>query len=274
MVATEEGRRDFQNYINKVGRIERFNKDDAALAMGPQKITLTGVPTDSHFARVMVAADYRMKRYAMHLEKSPVAEMPSFLDLLKERRGKVTNAMPRWWLACNYDGVVRSEDGLAWELQGPGVKVMTEDDFIAADGNAKGTGKSHPVAQEWADMFTSKYDELTVKDPVFGELRNIMDLCVVAALIEKYGMLNKAGLQIPLIKGEVTGLDHEGVWNEPKWVATQCSTMKVGRDWVITASGGVQIDSWSIAEKTITKPEVAEVHTKARASDTKQWWWN
>ena len=34
-------------------------------AFGPQTIQLTGVPTDSRFARTMVAADYEMKRVAM-----------------------------------------------------------------------------------------------------------------------------------------------------------------------------------------------------------------
>jgi hypothetical protein len=35
-------------------------------AFGPQKITITGVPANSHFARVLTAADYRMKRLAMN----------------------------------------------------------------------------------------------------------------------------------------------------------------------------------------------------------------
>ena len=38
---------------------------------------ITGVPADSHFARVMVAADYLMKRLAMGLEPSPTAAMRS-----------------------------------------------------------------------------------------------------------------------------------------------------------------------------------------------------
>src|SRR6185295_18149601 len=96
-------------------------------ALGQQKITLTGVPAESHFARVLVAADFQMKRLAMHLEPAPIAELPSFLDLMKSKRVKLTNMMPRWWLACNYEPLAKSEDGLSWEIRGPDVKAMTED---------------------------------------------------------------------------------------------------------------------------------------------------
>ena len=40
-------------------------------------------PTNSHFARVLVAADYRMKRLAMNLDPAPIAGFPSYVELLK-----------------------------------------------------------------------------------------------------------------------------------------------------------------------------------------------
>ncbi len=49
-------------------------------ALGRQQVTFTGVPATSHFASVLVAADYRMKRLAMNFEPSPVRGMPSFLQ--------------------------------------------------------------------------------------------------------------------------------------------------------------------------------------------------
>ncbi len=270
---SEDGVRRFLEYRNKAGTIERFNQDAAANAMGPQHITLTGVPEDSHFARVMVASDFRMKRYAMHLEEAPIKGLPSFVELLKQKRGRLDNANPRWWLACNYEPLARSEDGLAWEIRGPGVKVMTEDDIRAGDGAAKGTGKKNPIAQEWAELMTDKYDELSREDPVFAELRNLMDLCVAAALIEKQGMLEKVGLELPLLAGSDSHLDFDR-WNAPKHVSTSCSTMKVGREWIITASGGVDIDSWAVSEKSEINAIVERVRETAKINSGKQWWWN
>ena len=44
---------------------------------------VNGVPADSHFARVLVAADYRMKRLAMNFDPSPVNGLPSYLHMIK-----------------------------------------------------------------------------------------------------------------------------------------------------------------------------------------------
>ena len=106
-------------------------------------------------------------------------ELPSFLDMLAHSQVKLKNMMPRWWLACDYEPMARTEDGLGWELRGPGVKVMTETDFVAADGSRTSTGKKGDLAQKWADTMTAHYDELSLKMPIFGQLRNLMDLCVV-----------------------------------------------------------------------------------------------
>ena len=37
-------------------------------------------------------------------------------------------------MACDYDSLAKSEDGLAWKLSGQGVKTMTEIDSIDGDG--------------------------------------------------------------------------------------------------------------------------------------------
>src|SRR5262249_10184276 len=46
-------------------------------AVGPQQITIHGVPEDSRFARVMVAADILMKRLALGFARPAVADSPS-----------------------------------------------------------------------------------------------------------------------------------------------------------------------------------------------------
>ena len=269
---TADGRVNFQRYMSSISTIRQFNKSAAEKALGAQRITLTGVPSDSHYARVMVAADYRMKRYAMNLEKAPIKGLPSFVDMLAAKRGKLTNAMPRWWLACNYDGVTHSEDGLAWQIHGPGVKVMTEDDFVAADGGVSGSGETNPIAQAWADLMTEKYDELSSADPVFGELRNIMDLSVVAALIKKHDLASQANCDLSLITHANDQLTIE-TWHAPKEVATQCSLMKVGRETIITASGGVQVESWEVANRATMDNEVKKAYNQAGGTQRTSWRW-
>jgi hypothetical protein len=277
---TEQGRRAYLAMWNRVQREARSNprRFELALrkAMGPQQITLTGVPGNTHFARVLVSADYRMKRLAMDLENAPIKGLPSFIDLIKNSRSSsaVKNSTnPRWWLACNYEPLARSEDGLAWELRGPGVKVMTEDDFISADGKATGTGRKNAMAQKWADLMNAQYHELSAKDSVFGQLRNVMDMCVVATLIQEYDLAAKAGCSMPQLTGAAGDLTTAG-WHAPKTVATQCGFTKVGRTWLVTASGGVQIDSWSVAARTEVNDQVEEARSRAAAPAGKSWCWN
>ena len=264
---TAEGRQALNSFLAKQTRFSKGVIDGVKKALGPQKISLTGVPTSSHFASVLVASDYRMKRFAMNLERAPVKEMPSFLNLVKSSRTGLDNMMPRWWMACNYDSIAQSEDGLSWQLRGQGVKVMTEDEFVAQDGSVTGSGSANPVAQKWADTMTAKYNALAKQEPIFGQLRNIMDLSVVSALIAKEQLAQKADCDMSVLVDEKTTKQLQK-WNVPQTVSTESSFIKRGGQTIITASGGVQIESWDAASKT----EV--VGTLKRPTSTMSKWWN
>lgn len=269
---TVEGRRNYASYVKQFKRFDPSITKGAEEALGMQQITLTGIPTDSHFARVLVAADYRMKRIAMKLDPSPVRELPSFLDMIRSGR-RVTNVMPRWWLAANYEPLTRSEDGLAWEISGQGVRAMTEDEFVTADGSVTGTGKADPIAQRWADRLTEKYEELARRETVFAELRNLMDLAVVAALIESEGLMQKAGCSLALLTESRSDAMIDS-WNPPSSIASQCSFEKVGRTYILTASGGVQIESWQTVQQQIAGVHVGKVRERQRHPGVAQWYWD
>jgi hypothetical protein len=240
----------------------------AEKALGPQRITLTNVPPGSHFARVLVAADYRMKRLGMGFEPAPVRGLPSFLQMVRSTR----NMMPRWWLEPNYDPLQRSPDGLAWELRGASVKAMTEEDFLGATGNLSHSGKADPTAQKWADNMTKKYDELAVALPIFGELRNCMELAIVGALVAKERLPDKAGYSMPvLLDPEQVAIDQLPA---PKQVASKVSMVKKGRNWIISASGGVALNSWGVADKVQQSDAPASVRTQVAPTKESTWWWN
>jgi hypothetical protein len=270
---TPQGRQQFEQFMRTQKVFSPAVLDGIQRALGPQEVTITGVPQTSRFAHVLAASDYKMKRIAMKLDESPLKELPSFLDLMKQDRVKLTNMMPRWWLACGYEPLARSEDSLAWELRGQGVKALTEDEIVSADGGVTGTGKANPVAQKWADLMTEHYDALSAKEPVFGELRNMMDLCVIAALVQREKLLEKAGLEIPTLQGRAGNLEVMA-WPAPKTVPTQCSFIKRGTDYIITASGGVEIASWEVASKSATSAAIGPIREKAAAKTPGSLWWN
>jgi hypothetical protein len=236
-------------------------------AVGPQTITVTGVPPTSHFARVLVAADFRMKRLGMGFEPAPIDGMPSFLDLAKSRRGALHNMMPRWWLAPMYEPLRRDADGLAWELRGQGVQCLTEQGFLA-EGQLERTGNADPTAQKWADTFTEKFDELAREDSAFGQLRNVMDLAVVAALLAKEGLLEHSGVELPHLLG-AQPLDE---YPAPRMVPSQASFVKAGREWIVSVSGGVQIYPWQIADRTEVSADLVNARTD-RPTTNSGWYW-
>jgi hypothetical protein len=240
--------------------------------LGPQIISVTGVPASSHYARVMVAADYKMKRLAMGFDHTPIKAMPSFLSMIKAGPRGMNNMMPRWWLAPNYEGVLASPDGMAYELKGAGVKCVAEEDFLKADGSKQRGAKPNPVSKKWADSMTAHYDELAAKESIFGELRNCIDLAVVAALMTKEHLTEKAGHSFPeLLNAKDLPIEQ---YHAPKHVNSIASLMQKGSNWVITVSGGVQIDSWT----QVMKPQPSEKLASVRAAETttvgKSWWWN
>lgn len=271
---TRQGLQQLRSYVGTLRTIGNPSQTIANIekALGPQTISVTGVPADSHFARVMVAADYRMKRLAMAFEPAPKGvKLPSFMQMVSAGRRGMSNMLPRWWLAPDYQPLLRDEEGLAWQLRGASVKAMTEQDYLAENGVRQHTGKAGSVAQRWANNMTAQYDRLAVADPIFGQLRNCMDLAIVAALIAKENLTQKAGYSLPILM-EPSGVAVEKFF-PPKQVDSKASVIKKGRNWVISASGGVQMNPWGVIAKNEKSDELATVRTQAASAEPATWWW-
>jgi hypothetical protein len=253
---TPEGMQRFQAVFSTLRDLGNPDETLPALeeALGPQKITVTGVPVTSHFARSLVAADFRMKRLAMGFEQSSVAGMPSFMDMLATSRGN-QSATPRWWLAPKYEPLARDADGLVWQLRGQGVQCMTEESHFSTAGQRQNSTKASPLATKWADTLTKKFSELADHDSSFGQLRNVMDLAVVAALLDKEGLLAKANLDLPKLTQEVALSEYYA----PRESASKANFVRRRRDFVISTSGGVQIVPWQLTDRVEEVAALGEV---------------
>ncbi|HEX4143941.1 MAG TPA: DUF1598 domain-containing protein [Pirellulales bacterium] len=240
--------------------------------LGPQMVSIKGIPADSHFARVIVAADYQMKRLAMNFDTSPVKGLPSYLQMMKTGGGGSKNLMQRWWLEPNYQALLVSPDELAFEIRGASVKAMTEEDFVTVNGSRKRSGKANPLARKWADNMTAHYDELAAKNAIFGQLRNCIDLAVVSALIVKDRLPEKANYSMSVFLHDDQLVTEK--FNQPKQIATQASLLQKGTSWLISASGGVQMYCWQLAEKAETSADLAPERQKTVLPPDGRWWWN
>jgi hypothetical protein len=118
------------------------------------------------------------------------------------------------------------------------------------------------------------------RDTIFGELRNCMDLAIVAALLFKENLPGKANCDLSALTGEDgPPVDAFAV---PKQVDTQGSFIKKGENWIISASGGVLIHSWGEADRKEQSAKLDPLRAQAArpASDAPttarptSWWWN
>jgi len=240
-------------------------------ALGRQTVTVGGVPVDSRFAQVLVAADYRMKRIGMGLEASGVKQLPSYLAMIPA--GGKASSLPRFWLEAEYDPIARDPDELAWRLSGRRMKCLTESDLAGKDGIQRGAGQADKAAEKWCAAMTAHYDDLAKKHPVFAELQNCVDLAVVAALIKGRQLDQRAGLDLgALLDADALPLPKYDV---PETVPTVASGLKKGTAWVLSASGGVQVQPWQFAANAESAADVAAQRTAALASRPDAgWWWD
>ena len=105
----------------------------------------------------MVEADYRMKLIGIGLEPSPV-KMSSWIELASAS-SVAANALQRWYFVPDYKCVRISEDDLAVELIGRGVKLVGADEMVMADGSRRAASRSDRASATFTQSFTKKYPE-------------------------------------------------------------------------------------------------------------------
>jgi hypothetical protein len=119
---------------------------------------------------------------------------------------------------------------------------------------------------------TARYDELSEAFPAFRELRNCMDLAVVAALFLKEDLPGMAGCDLSLLLDEArikTAQSHM-----PKTVVSQASMLRRGRQWLVAVSGGVAVDSWSVLDQVQERGELSAIRKSAARTEDHRWWWD
>jgi autotransporter adhesin len=151
---------------------------------------------------------------------------------------------------------------------------LTEQDIVQADGTVKGAGKQDQLAGQWAQKMTDSFAELSKEISVFADLQNLMDLSVLATLINEEKLDDAADLDLTVLKGQ-QGAVQLTSYTIPKVVDPQCSFVRGRTGWTVTASGGVEINAHEVIRNQAANDEIASVRTSSlAANDTDLWWWN
>jgi len=167
----------------------------------PQTVRVLGVPFDTHFAKVMVDADYYMKRLS---NGSVDLGIPGFVSMTSMRveetreefRTGVQSSQPssllnRFWFCpgeCTYD----EADGFVL-LKDCRVKLLTEEEFLTARGEVRGLGRPSSYASRFAVGFTSHYQEIAEVRPIYRELESLFRFSAIANLMRDTNAASKSG---------------------------------------------------------------------------------
>lgn len=277
---TPEGLAAMQRFLRSIGSHAvpsqtQFIVDGLRTSLGYQAVTLSGVPARTHFAQVMVEADYRMKLIGIGLERPPV-KLVSFVDRVNASQ-VARNALFRWYFIPDYQCVRVSEDKLAMELVGDGVKLVGEDEFVGAGGQRQGTGRTNLASQAFVISFTKRYPELAERSPVFAELRNLIDLAVAAAFLQKADYYAKANWKMEFF-GSEKDFPVE-TYYAPKMVGSAVAAIWKGNRLITPIGGGVHIEPGTALEEHNLMPDdkgdVAALRSQTHVKLAKnQWWWD
>lgn len=250
---------------------QRFR--EMAQAMGTQDVSVFGVPSDSHFASVLVEADYRMKLMSVGLERPKIPKWKSHLELI----GTGGNTLQRWWFTPLYDAFRQSEDGNAFQFSGARVQLMSQSEKVSASGKRSAAAMQAQSIEKFARQFTERYGDVAEVSPVFAELQNIIDLAILAALFEKEQLPQKVGWSMELFLDETKTPLAKG--NSPSKVASVCNYRKAGSQIVGLVGGGVMISPKQLLRQvSFDKQGNRELESRVRESvpptELNAWWWD
>ncbi len=251
--------------------------------LGTQEISVQGLDPRSRVARILVEADYRMKLVGMGLEPG-VLGVRSYLDSIEVPPGGSPPAMDvlRWWFTLNYESLKTTEARDGYELIGPGVKVLSENELLTERGERVHTGDARNLNRLFAQTFTKHIEELAVKYPIYAELRNVFDLALVAALIRSEDLAGQCDWQMACFGDHGTYRVELGT--APKQVASVINHREINRKhFVVGVSGGVSVDTQLAVRQVGIKIDTRGTYglLKAERGEARPpelskmaWWWD
>ncbi|MEL7497019.1 MAG: DUF1598 domain-containing protein [Planctomycetota bacterium] len=255
-------------------------------ALGQQDIEVFGIDPDTHAARVLVEADYRMKLIGMGLEES-IPEVPSYFKRLTDNQRNTASDVVRWWFTMNYDDVVSDEARTVFSFEGTGVKVLSETEFLNQQGQRVHTGKSNAETSGFAKDFTKHFEKLSDKYPVYRQLKNLFDLALVAGIIDQQKLDDRVNWKQAFFVGneddsfryqvrrDVSAKQVDSVMNQQ--VIKRRKQRSTVTQTIVGVSGGITFDAAAVISAPLVDDEgqLSEQQTLAiPEADETLWWWD
>ncbi len=244
--------------------------------LGLQTVTVEGIAPETHFAQVLVEADYRMKLIGIGLEQPPV-KIASFISAATAS-SLARNALVRWYFVPDYKCIRVSDDGLAMGMEGWGVKLVGAQELVAAGGTrSKGDAQSR-ASQVFCKSFTEQYPNLANREPVYAQLRNLVDIAVAAAFIQAQDYYQQSGWDLGVL-GDESRYPVE-TCAVPRHVESAVNVVVKGNAIMTPIGGGVQMRPLEAVSQENRLPDeggkVSQAQKQISLTDLPegQWWWD
>jgi len=197
---------------------------------GPQYPRLINLPGDTIVTRIMLDADYAMKRIGLGAEKPHIPGFESWSDLVTRlsRPGRIGG---RAWLrpVPLNPGSLRVSQSGRMVLYDSRVQVLSESGSIVTSG-FMGEGNSDPITLQSDELFTRFYPQFETSNSIrpakiFALLHGVTDVAIMCTLLRKnnidFPVLDDiAKLPVRLLSGNeqipayFTGLTKQTVGND------------------------------------------------------------
>jgi hypothetical protein len=134
------------------------------------------------------------------------------------------------------------------------------------------------AGKRFVQGFTEKYPQLAARQPVYAQLRNLIDLSVAAAFIQQQDYFGQAAWTMSTF-GDESAFPVE-TFQEPKRVESAVAAVVKGSRLMTPIGGGVNIKpKEALSESRMMRDGLGEVkgqRDKLSLSDLApgQWWWD
>jgi hypothetical protein len=203
----------------------------------------------------------------------------SYLDSLPADKPPASMDVLRWWFTLNYQAVLTTEARTAFQLRGPGVKVLSENELLTEQGERRHTGKSDALNQQFAHSFTRNFERLAATYPIYAELRNVFDLAVVAGIVG--GADVREELRWPLAHFDAPEAYVVPLETAPQRVESVVNHRVIDRRHIVAGvSGGVAVDTRPLVARQAMQVDdyglLKTEHRGARPEESGEstWWWD
>jgi len=158
----------------------------------PQKVLVLGVPFHTHFAQVMVEADYQMKTHVDGTDELEVPGLVSLADITLARiRQDVEAQKPisvpvstsnRFWFYPG-ENVFEEHSAGVIILESP-VILRSRLTHVDSSGQIVDAAARDPLAEDFAKRFSAVFEEVAFERPLYQELEALFRFFALAQVLE------------------------------------------------------------------------------------------